>query len=1469
MSLRDISFENIRPIDGNRHAGFEEMCTQLASLEAVPVGGGFFRKGRGADAGVECYHRLAEGTEVGWQAKYLFKWNTNLEAQLNDSIKTALNKHPNLVKYVVCLPFDLSDSRTDRRKTALKKWTDWCAKWIKFAAEQERELTITLWGRSELSTRLAREDPAYSGRVLYWFGRETVTAVWFKEQFRKARASLGSRYTPETNVALPIRQGFLAFARHPELQKQIDEWFFRVTEKGSDAVKAIRGTGAKAAKTHSDPLAEAIHTLTSLLGVDPIRPDQLYPIASWKSAASSCLDFAREVLSWAYNLQSSKRGSMDKEFDRGAQHYLHELMKLLNEIEDALDSNRWRLTNVKAVLLQGPAGIGKSHLLADIVEYHLHEGGPALLFFGGAFIDAEPWPQIRNQLDLPPTEQLKHFLGSLDAAAQAAGMKALVCIDALNERNGIDVWSERLAAFLKAFEAFPRVCVILSCRSTYVPYVIPDGLEEDQLFHVEHRGFAANGGEAIKIYLDKRGIVRPGAPNLVPEFENPLFLKTCCDFLEKGGKTELPKGLRGVTSIFKFYKEAVIRSLNRRMKLDPHLEIVSKAIAGFAQLVVDADKGYAAKSEVVGFFGSVCATERSIEKSLLSQLESEGLLTVEAVGQDNGSLAEIVRFTFERFSDHAIAARLLDNDLNTSNVASSFKTGQPLQKFIFGPKNYEHAGIIEAMAIQLPERTGVEVLDMGSRASSVVHHAFMESLIWREQSLFTDRTFELVRDLVETDELNDLLISISTEPSNKFNAFFVHKLLMKMTMPERDAHWSVHLAKRGFDGPVETLISWAIQNGLEHIDEDRAYLAATMLTWFLTTSHREIRDKATKALACVLSRRLPLASRLLSDFVKVNDLYVLERLLAACYGAVLQGQGTGEAGLDELTQKVFDTIFASGKPPVNALLRDHAQGIVDYAVRCGVLNSSVDLELARPPYQSSWPIESVPDELIKNYTEDRGRGAFSDTIVESTVNDGDFARYQVDYKVSQWSHAKLGTTPLPTSRDIYKTWNQEFSLNVTADQQRAFDAYVEAAKGFRNVHGYHSTPETERLAAAELALQHTMTTDQWEDFRVLAKGFICNRQYIEDQTANFDIHWARRWICKRAHELGWTSERFGNFDNQCSGFYRAHRRPERIGKKYQWLALQELMARMADNLAFLKSRLEVDDDKPPVYRSARQVGLRDIDPSLLITQTHYDLWHEWGKTWWVPFNPQLRTVDLHELLAWQDSNSDIINDSALIDVCNPKTGRRWLALSGFSRWKGSEVRDGMKEIQRVTYFQLTCIVVHRSDLAKIVESLKGQILIGHSSLREIEVPEDFYLSEYPWYPEMGELDRWSSNNDWQAPVVPIRASVANYTCKRGSYDYSIDQTIGIKLPAPWIAEKMGLRLASGRSPIYIDSDDRDMFYDPSVVEAGSSAALVDREAFLRMLNQHDLSAIWVIVGEKNAHGVTPKNRIIYRERLSG
>src|SRR4051794_36988939 len=117
--LPDIDFGSIRPYDGSRHTGFEELCCQLASLEKRPPKSTFFRTGRGGDSGVECFLARPDGTETGWQAKYVFKWDESLASQLDKSLASAMRKHPKLTEYVICLPFDLPDSRRAANKTAL------------------------------------------------------------------------------------------------------------------------------------------------------------------------------------------------------------------------------------------------------------------------------------------------------------------------------------------------------------------------------------------------------------------------------------------------------------------------------------------------------------------------------------------------------------------------------------------------------------------------------------------------------------------------------------------------------------------------------------------------------------------------------------------------------------------------------------------------------------------------------------------------------------------------------------------------------------------------------------------------------------------------------------------------------------------------------------------------------------------------------------------------------------------------------------------------------------------------------------------------------------------------------------------------------------------------------------------------------------------------------------------------------
>jgi hypothetical protein len=722
----------------------------------------FIRKGRGGDAGVECFIRRADGTERGWQAKYVERWDSSLESQLDESIGTALTKHPKLTEYVVCIPFDLPDARVPRSKSAAQKWDAWRKTWVATAKADGRTLSIDLWGASQIGERLLRDDPAYSGRLLYWFDRDALGTTWCREKFERTRAALGSRYVPDSNVELPVRKAFLAFIRDPTLWEMTGEWSNELLQAGKRATWAVVGAlPAGETEVHSAGLDTAIQALAGALATQPIALDSEAPIASWIAMAEAMSKAIYEAIHWCRTLPNTPHPNIGSSKAEWARHALYELDGLVDRIATSLRSLTWRLVNVNQLLLTGEAGSGKSHLLADVCDHQIERGAPAIMVLGSVLADNEPWRQILTELDLPH-RQVSHVLGALDAAAEAAGMRAIICVDALNERHGIDIWPSRLAAFLKEIERFPRIALCVSCRSAYVAFVIPEALDEAALPRLTHQGFGGTSGRAARYYLKKRGIVRTGVPNPLPEFENPLFLKTCCDFLLKQGEREIPRGLQGISAIFGFYLDAVAASVERAMKLDPTAKIVKQAIAALSGVYADKGEGYLPVPEVRALFEAILPSHGQLQRSLLKQLESEGILSIEPVRLRGGAVDEQVRFTFERLSDHEIAHQLLEKHLGSGDSSRAFAVGTALFAVVAGDDAYRRAGVVEAIAVQLAERFKVELPDVVPEDAMryVADNAFQNSLLWRDQAHFTDRTWQVATKLLGSEELDELTIKL-------------------------------------------------------------------------------------------------------------------------------------------------------------------------------------------------------------------------------------------------------------------------------------------------------------------------------------------------------------------------------------------------------------------------------------------------------------------------------------------------------------------------------------------------------------------------------------------------------------------------------------------------------------------------------------------------------------------------------------
>lgn len=1467
MHRPTIDFHRIRSHHGCKNVGFEELVCQLAAL-ASRGAGSFHRKGIGADAGLECYLIERNGQETGWQAKYFFALGDSQTDQLKGSFDRAVEKHPKLTRFIVCLPFDLSDGRIPGRRSERDRWDAWVA--ARRASAPNRDVQIELWGASELTERLSRSDPLHVGRLTYWFDVPHFGPGWFRDRFEITRKALGRRYTPELNVELPIRRALLAFARDPEFTRQILEWaddldeaWYRLKSRLTSVLKASDAADIK----------QSVTAVSNAIRETPLAPTRLLPFDHWAALVAAAREVLDQGMSRLWSLEDVSEA--DQEALRMTQRSAWRLRDILEDLAAQLAARETRAANARSLLLTGEAGVGKSHLLADIANQHIARGFPAVLTLGSAFYDADPWRQIAEQLGLGSTSP-DAILGALDAAAEAAGTRALVIIDAINERNGISVWSDRLAAFLAVAGRFDYVGVLISCRTTFVDYIVRD-LDDTALPRIEHPGFAGRAAEAARCYLDQRGIVRMGAPHFAPELENPLFLRTLCDMLERTGERELPRGLSGVSSIFKFYLAAVATELNQRMGLVPRHRRVEKALTAISDAMVKAGTGYLPIDSVTELIERIHPSNGIAERDLFTQLEHEGVIAVELI-QEGDSTHEMVRFTFERLSDHRIAQRLLETQVGDGAPAHAFGDGGPLRGYVIGEQAYRYAGIAEAFAIQLPERYGVELLDVVEPDDDFwnLEHAFQQSLLWRRQDVFTKRTLELVAQWAETtghDAVIETLLSIATEPQNRFNADYLDQRLRLKSMPERDEQWSIRVTESVEKGgeAVNTLIEWVLANGLDEIEEDRARLAAITLAWLTSLSHRWVRDMATKALACLLVNRRRLAASLIEQFSEVDDAYVLDRVLAAAYGAATRSLRND--GLAELARSAFTAVFGLTPLPTHALVRDHARGILELAADRGVVPDELPINVARPPYPGGSRLEIISEQELARYVEDYPGGTFRDEICGSAISDGDFARYMIDYLAGRFLLLPLDAQGR-SMREIFDEW---YSTAVVPHPERvaALERVIQLARRaypgsigsysvkIRFVDSTEELDEENRSSEGERdeairSFECLLDEAEIQDFRSRAVGFIRGRMWDERAPAwhpTYAGERSRHWIAWRAHELGWTPERFGDFDRRATSPSRTEHRVERIGKKYQWIAFHELTGRLSD-IALVGASYE---DRTEFYQGPWQVDTREMDPTILLTRTRQAKWprEPTGGTWWSPHSARWSNDPPEARIAWmKDRSWDVPDPVRQIDVTDPM-GRRWLVLDidvGRDQWV---MVDGERTIHRRTWHRVRSALVSRDDASRLQTSFRNA-RNDHMFDPRTELRGDGYLGEYPWHPAFENVDgEWTlGDND----SIPIQATVADWFVERAGHNFSLEESFNLMVPAPVLIRGLGLRLAEGRSLSYADGDGRTLFKDPSESEPGFSAAVVDRDAMRAFLDAEGLELILFFSGEKSAHGGLPHGR---------
>ena len=1483
----NLDFSNIRTHNGSQAGGFEELVCQLAHLRKPEGALRFVRKeGAGGDAGVECYWVLADQSEECWQAKYFIggmnpsRWN-----QLDDSFTTALNRHPKLKKYVICLPIDKTDSRKigrgGKQVTSVEdEWQSHVAKWKEKAKSQDRSVEFEFWGKHEITSFLTVDDPLYSGKALYWLDAAVLTTSKFEKVVNRARDALGDRYEVEFHVDLPIAGILDGLCLNEQWRKDLGERLGGLKESKDSLFRKQRNqqldwlNGEKAEELRK--LYSEVYRIVSEGLNQPAVPFDVQGVQGLLEGISGFHGSIREALG---NSTSQKEQDWD--------YTLRNFFNATDEFNEFLDTTRVKAAEVKAALVYGEAGIGKSHLLCDVSLNRIKNNQPTVFLLGSQYQGGNPIELIQDAVDLK-RHGMEQVLGAIDAAGEASGSRALIVIDALNEGAHREDWHSYISSFLTDVAEYKNIAVLLSCRSTYLRYILPDDsvLHADRLVRIEHPGFRGHEHRAAERYLSQQGISKPSSPMLAPEFTNPLFLKTCCKALKASQKTAFPKGFNGITRLFEFYVQSIEETVAKQKPYSPHEGIVEGALLDFASKLFP---GHLTGMSMRKARDLINTHDTYLNKgdALFDILLHEGVLAEEISYQGNERGKPIVRFTYERFSDHFVAQQIIQQ-VDSETLDSIFFPDHPLGKAIRHPSGfYRHAGIFEMLAIVIAEKYGKELVDLLPEDAKVPKidsdEVFCSTVVWRKPDSFSGRTLELLNQLEGFGTLHptlDIPLKLSTEPEHPWNAELLHRHLLDKEIAERDRFWSTELAlayaseeEHGYESSVRTLIEWASFGDIEEVEEERIRLCSTTLMWFHTTSNRKVRDRSTKALVRILSRFPSLLPDLLQDFHAVNDPYVVERLYAVAYGVICNM--TDPHIISQIAALVFDLVFKDGRPPPHILLRDYARGVLEFALQGNLLPKGVDAEQFRPPYKSAWPIENPTPEEIDTIV-----GNESTAWIEMSVMNafGDFGTYTMSC-VHDWSPTPLSMPSPETGYELKRqfaeshlqgeikarfleeiqppsserqenqsssTALQEFTLDIN-EENGMFEQWNQLRDNISNQ--FTALKEQERRGKEELEemVKAQLPDDELEYYRWLSG-------LRDDGPAQFSRKWAQRWVCKHAYEIGWTEELFSQFDGSYqvrNGRGRGNQEIERVGKKYQWLAFHEVLARLSDNVHWVDRN---NDPENKSYNGPWQIHQRDIDPTLGNSK-HVDRLSNYRNvnTWWQPYNFPIADItgfsEQQEYL-WDEQRLPEIQE--FLQVADPVTHNQWTVLRGHWHEDQKELSSSPDQARLNCWFRINTVLVCKEDLELFSEEFKER---RFSDPNIISVPTTNYegfLGEYPWHPVYRRISGWQTYDSFGKSKLPRYFSpVAEYGWEAGNADkdYSLDSSLSFYLPAKELVRSMGLRRTIDDNGSW-ENDDGVIFKDPSLMENGPSYALIRSQQLDEWLNNEDLAILWLIGGEK-------------------
>lgn len=398
------------------------------------------------------------------------------------------------------------------------------------------------------------------------------------------------------------------------------------------------------------------------------------------------------------------------------------------------------------------------------------------------------------------------------------------------------------------------------------------------------------------------------------------------------------------------------------------------------------------------------------------------------------------------------------------------------------------------------------------------------------------------------------------------------------------------------------------------------------------------------------------------------------------------------------------------------------------------------------------------------------------------------------------------------------------------------------------------------------------------------------------------------------NDLGYTNEL--DKGNNHWGYDRSEtKKVERIGKKYQWIAMHNILARVSD-----QCDIDTDYSETPKFEGPWKPFVRDFDPTLNFKLTKSDeipIFDEISELKKATRDEHLKVdvSNIDSVSEWLDSDGIFFAEMPKALILSDSNGTQWIRLSNYI----CSGREQLKAERLLTWSWLYAYFVTEEQFEQFQVAATDRV--DFSSSKGIGLDPQSYSvfnREYPWSPSCDLLNKSSSVESGVVLNMPEEKEVEQEVLNvefleqylksldadsnqvfsdqelnqhlfkkeivrkpvlkqigeiihasinlvwESEYDASKDNTLSMNVPCPMLIEQLHLHQAD-IDGLYYDSNEKIAAFDLNISQKESGVVL-RKDLLDAFLKKNNLNLIWFVRASKELHSGEDLGILRYGDR---